>query len=144
MCPKGGATFINAPTTMLTPYSPYLMALLNSHLLDWYFRQIGVERDSGYYEYKPMFIGRLPVPKITASRQRPFVELVNRILESKNANADADTRELEDEIDRLVYALYGLTEAEIAAVERSLGLIHATDDDEDAALSRAIAEGLGN
>ena len=53
-----------------------------------------------------------------------------------------DTAELEREIDRLVYDLYELTDEEIAAVERSLGLIHASDEEENAALSLAVAEGL--
>ena len=34
----------------------------------------------------------------------------------------------------MVYDLYGLTEEEDAAIERSLGLIPASDEDEDAAL----------
>ena len=136
--PEG--TFINAPTTMLTPYSPYLLAMLNSKLLDWYFRLIGAERDGGYYEYKPMFIERLPIPKITTAEQRPFVRLIDEILEAKTADPDADTSHLEWAIDRLVYDLYGLTEEEDTAVERSLGLIHASDEEEDAALLRAMLE----
>ena len=36
---------------------------------------------------------------------------------AKKADATADTAGLEAEIDRLVYALYGLTDAEIAVVE---------------------------
>ena len=111
-----GGTFVSAPSTMLTPYSPYLLALLNSKLMDWYFRQIGVERDGGYYEYKPMFIERLPIPKLSAAKQRPLVRLVERILAAKAADAQADTSEAEMEIDRLVYGLYGLTEEEIATV----------------------------
>ena len=75
--------FISAPTTMLTPYSPYLLAVLNSSLLDWYFRLIGVERDGGYYEYKPMFIERLPIPKVSEEAQRPFIALVDKILKAK-------------------------------------------------------------
>jgi len=43
--------------------------------------------------------------------------LVDRILHAKTADPTADTRTEEAEIDRLVYALYGLTPAEIAAVE---------------------------
>ena len=109
--------FINAPATMLTPYSPYLLAVLNSRLLDWYFRLIGVERDGGFYEYKPMFIERLPIPKLDATEQRPFNRLVDRILKTRAANPEADTSEVETEIDRRVYELYGLTEEEIAAVE---------------------------
>ena len=36
---------------------------------------------------------------------------------AKRRNPDADTSALEDEIDRLVYALYGLTAVEIKLVE---------------------------
>ncbi|MGI8668907.1 MAG: hypothetical protein ACR2J3_03560 [Aridibacter sp.] len=39
------------------------------------------------------------------------------IIEAKKQVANADTNELEDKIDRLVYELYGLTDEEIAIVE---------------------------
>ena len=133
--------FISAPATMLTPYSPYMLALLNSTLVDWYFRSIGVERDGGFYEYKPMFIERLPIPTISAAEQEPFIELVDELLAAKAADLNADTNELERNIDRLVYDLYGLTEEEDTAVERSLGLIHASDEEEDQAILRAMLEG---
>ena len=109
--------FVIAPCTILTPYSDYLLAALNSKLLDWYFRLIGVERDGGYFEYKPMFIERLPVPQLPVAEQRPFDRLVERILSTKEVDPSTDTRELEREIDQLVYNLYGLTENEIAVVE---------------------------
>lgn len=41
------------------------------------------------------------------------------ILAAKRMNPAADTSQLEAEIDRHVYALYGLTDAEIALVEGS-------------------------
>ena len=110
--------FISAPTTMLTPYSPYLLAVLNSSLLDWYFRLIGVERDGGYYEYKPMFIERLPIPQIDAEAQRPFIALVDKILKAKASDPQADTSEQEEEIDWLVYDLYDLTEQERASIRQ--------------------------
>ena len=113
--PEG--VFLIAPSTILTPYSPYLLAVLNSTLLDWYFMQIGVQRDAGYYEYKPMFIERLPVPIIASGEQRPFAQLVDRILAAKDADPSADVSKLEFQIDALVYNLYGLTDEEIAAVE---------------------------
>ena len=112
--------FISAPSTMLTPYSPYLLAVLNSTLMDWYFKLIGVERAGGYYEYKPMFTRRLPIPKITAAEQRPFIALVDKILAAKAADAQADTSELEEEIDRLVYDLYDLTDEEVTAIADAL------------------------
>ena len=133
-----GGTLINAPSTMLTPYSPYLLALLNSTLLDWYFRSIGVERDGGFYEYKPMFIESLPIPKINEAEQEPFIKLVDEILASKAADSDADTEPLEWQLNSLVYRLYGLTDEEETAVERSLGPIHQTDEEEDEAIGQAI------
>ena len=95
----------------------------------------------GTLRWKKVYVENIPIPKITAAKQRPFVHLVDQILKAKNADPDADTRHLEWEIDRLVYDLYGLTEEEDTAIERSLGLIHASDEEEDAALVRAVQEG---
>ena len=114
--PKG--MFVNAPATILTPFNHYLLAALNSKLLDWYFRLIGVERDGGYYEYKPMFIKRLPIPQIPTAEQLPFTHLVDRILAAKAKDPSTDTSNWETEIDHLVYKLYGLTSKEIATVEK--------------------------
>ncbi len=58
----------------------------------------------------------IPIPKISAARQRPFVRLFDRILAAKASNPSADTRELEGEIDRLVYGLYVLMDTEVTAV----------------------------
>ena len=134
--------YIIAPTTMLTPYSPYLLAILNSSLTDWYFRLIGVERDGGYYEYKPMFIERLPIPKISAAEQRSFVGLVDEIIEAKAADPLADTSELEEEIDWLVYDLYGLTDEETAIIADAFWKGEVSEEEEDAALVRSIEVGL--
>ena len=109
--------FVNAPTTILTPFNHYLLAALNSKLLDWYFRLIGVERDGGYYEYKPMFIERLPIPKIAADEQRPFIRLVDYIIYLKqkpctDGNNLSHARDylmvkyFEQIIDGLIYELY--------------------------------------
>ena len=46
---------------------------------------------------------------------------MSQILTTKKRDPNADTSVLEGEIDRLVYALYGLTEDEIAVVEGRAG-----------------------
>ena len=53
-----------------------------------------------------------PVPIVAT-----IAALVDRILAAKKADPAADTKELEAEIDALVYKLYGLTDDEIAIVE---------------------------
>jgi type II restriction/modification system DNA methylase subunit YeeA len=51
------------------------------------------------------------------NQQNEIAEIVDKILTLKKANPQADTTELEREIDRLVYQLYDLTDEEIAIVE---------------------------
>ena len=66
-----------------------MLSILNSKLADWYIRQLGVTRNGGYFEYKPMFVEQLPIPQARIS-----------------IATDTD-----------VYKLYGLTSEEIAFVE---------------------------
>ncbi len=99
---------------MIVPGNKYLLAILNSKVADWYIRQLGVTRNGGYFEYKPMFVEQLPVPMLTVEEQKPFVEIVDKILDIKKENGD--TASLETQIDDMVFALYGLTSKEIAYV----------------------------
>ncbi len=62
----------------------------------------------------------IPLPTITSSNE-PIVKqiesLVDKILEAKKQNPQADTSHLEQEIDQLVYKLYDLTDEEIKIIE---------------------------
>jgi len=112
--------YVNAPSPFITPASKYILAILNSKLGDWYIRSLGVTRSGGYFEYKPMFIEKLPIPQIQKDKRLLFENLVDHIIKAKNTDHIIDTCELEAEIDRLVYKLYGLTEEEIRLIEESL------------------------
>ena len=59
----------------------------------------------------------VPLPRRRPWRLRAGHALVEQILAAKQADSSADVSALEAEIDRRVYTLYGLTEAEIAIVE---------------------------
>ena len=134
-----------ATTFIMTGESlKYLCAVLNSSLIRWFLNQIAPTSGMGTLRWKKVYVETIPVPKLSAAKQRPFVRLLDRILEAKAADPDADTSYLEWDIDRLVYDLYGLTEEEDTAIERSLGLIHQTDEEEDAALARAMTEGMNS
>ncbi len=90
----------------------FLLAVLNSQFTIWYFLNFLADGLNFY----PNDAKQLPIPKADAAEQRPIVELANRIMKAKTANPSADTSADEAEIDRLVYELYGLTDAEIAVV----------------------------
>ena len=96
----------------------YLLGLLNSRLLLFYFGFIGIMTAGGAYTLKAATIESLPIPTTTVAQQKPIIALVDRILAAKKQDPQADTTELEAQIDRLVYKLYGITdEKEIAVIE---------------------------
>ena len=98
----------------------YLCALLNSSLVTWHMQHSALTSGMGTTRWFGTVVERIPVPRISEREQRPFVELVDRVIKAKTADADADTEDWEREIDRLVYDLYGLTPEESTAVEFSL------------------------
>jgi adenine-specific DNA-methyltransferase len=98
----------------------YLLALLNSSALWWFIRATAATKQGGFYEFKPMYVGQLPIPSATRAEQAALEALVERILAAKRANPQADVSAWEREIDERVYRLYGLTPEEIKIVEESV------------------------
>ena len=95
----------------------YILALLNSAVLEFRYKSIGKQTGSGVFEYFENGVGKLPIPYVTKEQQQPIIALVDQILAAKKADPNADTSASESEIDQLVYKLYGLTDDEIAIVE---------------------------
>ena len=125
-----GETFCGDTGFMMIGESlKYLCATLNSSVMTWFMQSASLTSGMGTTRWKKFAVERLPIPRISPAEQRPFIRLVDEIIETKTTDPDADTSYLEWEIDRLVYDLYGLTDEEDTAIERSLGLIHATDEE---------------
>jgi hypothetical protein len=95
----------------------WLGAFFNSKLFDYCFRDNFPELLGGTRELRKVFFDKIPVKQIAEEAEKPFKELVLQILELKKQNPTANTKELESQIDQLVYELYGLTEEEIRIVE---------------------------
>ena len=98
----------------------YFLALFNSRLLNFVYHAISQEQGKSQAQVKIRVVQKLPVVVPSEEKQRPITDRVDKILAAKAADPDADTTEQEKEIDKLVYALYDLTEDEIAIVERSV------------------------
>ena len=92
----------------------YLLGVINSKYANVLLDMI---RGKGNIDVNPEYIRNIPIPSATKEQQRPIIDLVDKILVAKNENPQADTSEMEKEIDRLVYELYGLTEEEVKVVE---------------------------
>lgn len=95
----------------------YLLALMNSKLMEFYFGFIGIMTAGGAFTLKYETVIEFPIKIISEQQQKPFITLVVKILEAKKSDANANTTALEREIDVMVYKLYGLTEEEIKIIE---------------------------
>ncbi|MDR0328263.1 MAG: Eco57I restriction-modification methylase domain-containing protein, partial [Planctomycetaceae bacterium] len=94
----------------------YLLGLLNSNLLKFYFGFIGIMTAGGAFTLKYATVAQFPI--VVTDDPQPIIAIVDTILSAKKENPAADTSALERKIDALVYELYGLTKEEVVIVEK--------------------------
>ena len=109
--------FINAPSPIITGGSKYMLAVMNSKVSDWFVRQLGVTRNGGYFEYKPMFVEQIPIPQVDVDTQTKFESIVDDIISLKDKNINTDN--LEDKIDSMIYELFNFNKSEIEYIEKN-------------------------
>ena len=95
--------FINAPSPFIVTSNIAILHILNSKIADYYIRSLGVTRNGGYFEYKPMFVEKFPIPQTG--------------LDSLELYPINPSKEQEKEIDDIIYQLYHLSMQEIEYIE---------------------------
>lgn len=91
----------------------YLLGVMNSTYASVLLTNL---RGDDYHIY-PEHIRNIPIPPATPEQQKPIIELVDKILNAKRENPNAETSSLEQQIDLFVYHLYGLSYEEVLIVE---------------------------
>ena len=94
----------------------YILAILNSKIFEYALLNIYLEGDT--FKSKNAIIHNFPIPPVRDAETDKLVDIIDKIISIKHNNPSADISKWEDEIDRLVYQLYGLTEEEIKIVEQ--------------------------
>ncbi|MND38239.1 Type IIS restriction enzyme Eco57I [compost metagenome] len=96
----------------------YILALISSKLLSYFFIKNTAK------SVRKMFpkiilndLRKFPIKVRKINEQQPFIDLIDQIIFIKKQDSKSDTTIFEDQIDQLVYQLYGLTEEEIKIVE---------------------------
>ncbi|EPW0990179.1 class I SAM-dependent DNA methyltransferase [Campylobacter coli] len=100
----------------------YLIAFLNNDFVAFIFKTFyaGGNLGENGFRYKKAFLEKLPIPKINSKNQKladELINLVDEILKAKEQDKNANTQELENKINSLVYKLYNLTDDEIKIIE---------------------------
>lgn len=105
----------------------FILAVLNSDYVKYLYQKIVNESSNrAFPQVKISHIKKLPIKIISLKEQKPFIKLVDKILDTvKNKDYFADSemrakvKEYEAEIDKMVCKLYGLTPEEIKVIENN-------------------------
>jgi len=112
-------------------YYPYILALLNSRVLEFYLKNISTPFRGGYFSYGRRFIEQLPIKFAnemdTNKLSLLVMEQISLTMSLREMN-DTDAKnkieqrlkENEQKINSIVYTIYGLNEKEINIVENML------------------------
>lgn len=103
----------------------FLLTIINSNLAFFYIRE---KYPSSSYNLGTSFtkdmINNLPIPKVTEKDKNILIEISEQIIPiatsddyQENKKKQSQVQNLEHQIDKLVYKLYGLTDEEIQIVE---------------------------
>jgi adenine-specific DNA-methyltransferase len=110
----------SANTTYFIPNEkPWLLALLNSKLVEWFYGSVSNRVRGGYLRAFSDYIRQIPIASVPENEAEHLEQTIQFILIAKKNAPSADVSALEAEIDHLVYKLYDLTPEEIAIVEES-------------------------
>ncbi len=97
-----------------------LLAILNSRLFDWYarhkFYNLNDPWEGGRLQFFAQYMEKVPIADRTAAQKAALSRLVEQILADLQSDG---VRDIEREIDELVYRLYGLTDAEIELIKQT-------------------------
>jgi len=98
----------------------YILGILNSKFGRYLVKQHVTQLQKRQFRMLAQYVNNFEIPPINFANElivKQIEKLVDKILAAKKQNPQADTRELEKEIDLLVYKLYDLTEEEIKIIE---------------------------
>lgn len=99
----------------------FLLGILNSKLINYLFATKFLN-----LAIKAEYLKQIRIPAPTLSQKTQIEELVQEIIQDKNANKETLPKEIQ--IDQLIYQLYGLTYDEVLIVDPE---IHITQDEYD-------------
>lgn len=94
----------------------YVLAILNSKLIEFFLHHVASRKAGGYYSYSTSVLERIPLA--IADNQQPFIELVEQIMDLNDKGQETDN--LEQKIDEMVYELYGIDDEGKNLIEQDL------------------------
>ncbi|MCL4546586.1 MAG: Eco57I restriction-modification methylase domain-containing protein, partial [Deltaproteobacteria bacterium] len=120
-----GDTYLNDLNSMnvinLKESPELLLGIINSRVISfWFIHKFGKLQRGTFPQFKIKELAMFPIPKYRTIYKDEIIRLVKEIVDKKLLNHDADTMELDLQIDSMVYKLYNLQPEEIKIIEEDL------------------------
>ncbi len=120
--------YSNDKTSIIPTDDLFLLGIMNSKACDHYIKSIASTKQGGYFEYKPMYVSKLPIAKANKKQKEEVIKYVDIILQLNQQLQQTTLPQQQEQlkqriaftdkkIDALVYELYGLSEQEVGIVE---------------------------
>lgn len=95
----------------------YILGIINSKLMNWYYQNVlNSEKGEVLAQVKKGHLALLPIC-LSVEFKNVIIRKVEEVLEAKKLDPTVDTSSLENEIDFMVYKLYGLTYEEVLTID---------------------------
>ena len=100
--------YISAPACFIPTSDKWLLALLNSTVLNFFLRNTAIERQGGFIEQKPMYVKELPIPEISNEVKELLSNKADSLLQLHKEIEDLTHQSLE--VLRTEYAIVKATQ----------------------------------
>ena len=98
----------------------YVVGILNSKAIQYYYQQKFKAETELFPKIRIKQAKQLPIPVASLAEQQLIITLVEQIRTYKKLTPNKSIEKLEREIDKIVYQLYELTDAEIKIIEQNI------------------------
>lgn len=95
----------------------YVLGLFNSKVFRFYYKKTNSQGGDIFPQVRISSVENLPIKLADKKIQSNIEKLVDKIIDKKRKSSQADTSDYENQIDEMVYEIYGLTEEEKRIVE---------------------------
>ena len=97
----------------------FYLGILNSNVSEYLMKTFCPIKQGGFYKISSEYLNSFPIPG-SSSEKSEISELVEEIVAAKLKNNNSQVFKLEEKLNDLVYAMYGLTGEEIRTIEEAL------------------------
>lgn len=74
------ACYSNDKTSIVITDNLYVLTILNSKVADYFIHSVASTKQGGFYEYKPMYVSKIPIPMATNDQQASLAKQAEKML----------------------------------------------------------------